>query len=247
MTKQIIPKTSHGSFIGDMDGLMQKDVTPLLTHWSYVSVALIHRLIDGLAQNCSNLSAVAMESLQFCAKPSPCWQVRQRLTVGQCDDPGSWTNSEVSGGISVGDGKCGAIHSVCVRTRDCRHLGAEMMSLQMDIDCITEQTAPRIVTDLMGSMIEYTDAGFGMMNSVYNAVAHYCNEWYVLEWHSAFTLKENQLFMGCDVMGSPDDWYMYHECYVRSICVVTWRYNKHCNRCKLCFHWLSYMWWRHTK
>ena len=177
MTKQIIPKTSHGSFIGDMDGLMHKYVTPLLTHWSYVSVALIHRFIDGLAQNCSNFSAVAMESLQFCAKPSPCWQVRQRLTVGQCDDPGSWTNSEVSGGISVGDGKCGAIHSVCVRTRDCRHLGAEMMSLQMDIDCITEQRAPRIVTDLMGSMIEYTDAGVGMMNSVYNAVAHYCNEW----------------------------------------------------------------------
>ena len=31
-----------------MDGLMQKDVTPLLMHWSHVLLALTHRYADGV-------------------------------------------------------------------------------------------------------------------------------------------------------------------------------------------------------
>ena len=59
-------------------GQRKKDVTPLLTHWSYVFVALTHRFeinglvpewfgtfeINGLAQDCSNSSQLAMELLQ---------------------------------------------------------------------------------------------------------------------------------------------------------------------------------------
>ena len=47
-------------------------VTPLLTHWSYVFLALSHRYHLGLMQNFSNSDGLAMESPQSCAKPSIC-------------------------------------------------------------------------------------------------------------------------------------------------------------------------------
>ena len=72
----------------------KKDITPLLTHWSYAFLALTHRYVhshsqhvrgkesvrqlcqepevypDGLMQNRSNSSALALELLLFCIKPS---------------------------------------------------------------------------------------------------------------------------------------------------------------------------------
>ena len=49
--------------------------------WSHIWKTLCEYQIDGLVQNCSNSSALAMELLQSCTKPSKCslpfmiWQV----------------------------------------------------------------------------------------------------------------------------------------------------------------------------
>ena len=40
--------------------------------------AISHSHIDGLVQDCSNSSALAMELLQSCTKPSPCYRIQAR-------------------------------------------------------------------------------------------------------------------------------------------------------------------------
>ena len=46
--------------------------------------------IDGLVQDCSNSSALAVELLQFCTKPSIC-TFKKVICQSQCDDLGAWT------------------------------------------------------------------------------------------------------------------------------------------------------------
>ena len=51
-------------------GKVRKRLNSIAAPWSYVSYTLIHIHIDGLVQNCSNSSALAMELQQSCTKLS---------------------------------------------------------------------------------------------------------------------------------------------------------------------------------
>ena len=67
-------------------GYFQSDITRVCQQWSYVSLVISHWYVEGLAQDCSNSIANALELSQSCTKPSMrC--IIQMILVSMWDTP----------------------------------------------------------------------------------------------------------------------------------------------------------------